>query len=86
MYKKLIWIDGWKYTYTVLKLRIKQVKYESKKKMATARDHKKLSVLPKNSAEGFRSKRDCFWGYVSAYENTTQNLPHLSPKSCCNFT
>ena len=39
-----------------------------------------------NSAEGFSSRRECYWGYVSILENKPKKLLHLSPKSCRNFT
>ena len=38
-----------------------------------------------NSAEGLRSTRQHYWGYVSVYENTPKKLLRISPKSCCNF-
>ena len=40
----------------------------------------------RNLAEGLGSRRECCWGYVSIFENTPKKLPHLSPKSCHNFT
>ena len=36
----------------------------------SAKDLKNLSILPGNSAEGLWSRRECYWGYVSIYENT----------------
>ena len=49
-------------------------------------DLKNLCILPENSAERLRPSRDCCWGYISIFENTPQKMPHLSLKSCCNFT
>ena len=39
-----------------------------------------------NSAEVVGSRRERCWGYISIFENTPKKLPHLSPKSCLNFT
>ena len=47
--------------------------------MTTARDRKKLCILPENLAG------EHYWGYIFIYENTPEKLPHLPPKSICNF-
>ena len=52
----------------------------------SAWDLKNLRILPENSAERLASRRQRCWGRVSIYENTTEKLPHLPPKSCRNFT
>ena len=76
----------WKYTYkAVLMLRFKQQHKRAKAKRKSARDLKNLSILPENSAEGLRSRRECCWGYVSIYENAPLKFPHLPPTSCHNF-
>ena len=74
----------WKYTYTVLKLRVRQVMYESKiqwqhKKAQAARywtrDLKNFCILLENSTEGLRSWRELCWSLVvSVFENTPKNL------------
>ena len=43
----------------------------------SARDLKNLCILPKNWTEGLSSWRECYWGYVSIYENTPKKLPQL---------
>ena len=67
----------------MLKLRVKQVIYESnilwqykKAKAAySARDLKNLRILPENSAEGFMSRRQHCGSYiVSVFENISKNL------------
>ena len=68
----------------MLKLRVKQVIYESKvqwqhKKAkdakCSARDLKNLHILLKNSAEGLGSRREHCWGYVvSDFEDVLKNL------------
>ena len=74
----------WEYTYTVLKLRLKQVisesniKWQHKKAKATrysARYLKNVCILPENSVEDLRSRRECCWSYiVSVFENMPKNL------------
>ena len=86
----------WKFTYTVIKLRVKQVRYESKmsndkNKKAKAEkksvmDLKNLCLLLENSVEGLASRRQHCWGYISLYENICKKLLHLPTKSCHNFT
>ena len=49
-------------------------------------DPKNLCILPGNSAEGLGSRRECYWGYISIYENALKKFLHLAPKSCRNFT
>ena len=44
----------------------------------SARDLKNLHILPANSAEGLRARRERCWGYVSTYENTPKSY-HISP-------
>ena len=71
-------------THIVLKLRVKQVIYESniqwqhkKAKVArySARYLKNLRILPENSTEDLRSRSEHCWSYViSAFENTIKNL------------
>ena len=39
-----------------------------------------------NLAEGLGSMREPCWGCVSIFEYTPKKLPHLSPKTCLNFT
>ena len=34
----------------------------------------KIYALPENSAGGLGSRRECCWGYVSVFENTTEKL------------
>ena len=68
----------------MLKLRVKQVTYESNilwqhKKAKAARysamDLKNLCILPENSAEGFMSRRKHCGSYiVSAFQNIPKNL------------
>ena len=53
--------------------------------MTRARDCKNLCILLENSAEGLGFSREHCWGYISIYENIPKKLPHLHPKSCCNF-
>ena len=47
---------------------------------------REFTYFAENSAEGLGSRRECCWGYISIFENTSKKLLHLSPKSCCNFT
>ena len=42
-----------------------------------------LGILPENVAEGLGSRRE---HYISVSENIPETLPHLSHKSCGNFT
>ena len=70
----------------MLKLRVKQVTYESKiwqKKAKVTRystsDLKTLHILPENAAGALRSRRECCRGYVSVYENTPEKLPQSFP-------
>ena len=68
----------------MLKLRVKEVKYESKIKWQhkkakaarySARDLKNLHILPENSAEGLGSRREHCWHYeVANFKNTPKNL------------
>ena len=81
-YKRAKSCCEWKCTYTVLKLRVKQVPYESKIAKAkaerkSARSLKNLRILSKNSAEGLGSRRERCWGYVSSMR--------IHPKSCRIF-
>ena len=39
----------------------------------------KTCILPENSAEGFGSRREYFWGYISIDQNAPKKWPHLSP-------
>ena len=66
----------------MLKLRVKQVPYESKIAKAkaerkSARSLKNLRILSENSAEGLGSRRERCWGYVSSMR--------IHPKSCRIF-
>ena len=45
-----------------------------------------LGILPENVAEGLGSRREHCWSYISVSENIPETLPHLSHKSCGNFT
>ena len=41
----------------------------------STRDLKNLHILPENSAEGLKARREHCWSYVvSAFKNTTKNL------------
>ena len=44
----------------------------------SARDLKNLHILPANSVEGLRFRRERCWGYISTYENTPKSY-HISP-------
>ena len=70
----------------MLKLRVKQVTHELKAERKLARDFQNLCILPGNSADGLRSGRVCYLGYISIYENTPKKLLYLPAKSCSNFT
>ena len=61
------------YTYTVLKLRVKQVTYESK----IASGNTKRQALQTRLPECLGSRKECCWGYVSIYENTPKKLLQL---------
>ena len=60
----------------------------AKAERKSVRDLRNLCTLPENSAECLGSRRSAAGVtiYLSIYENTLKKLPHLPPKSCCNFT
>ena len=79
----------------MLKLRVKQVTYESmirgkhkKTKVVrySARDYKNVHILRENSAGCLGSRRERCCGYVSVYENSPEKFLHVPPKICCSFT
>ena len=47
-------------------------KGQSQKK--SSKDLKNLRILPENSSEGLRFRREHCWGYVSIYENAREKL------------
>ena len=47
---------------------------------------KEFTYFAGNSVEGFGSRRERCWDYVSVFGNTPKKLLHLSRKSCHNFT
>ena len=47
---------------------------------------REFTHFPGNSVEGLGSRRECYWDYVSVFENMPKKLLHLSPKRCHNFT
>ena len=59
---------------------------KAKAKRKWARDLKTWCILPENSAEGLRSRREHCWGHESIYENRPKKLLHLPPKSYGNFS
>ena len=46
---------------------------------------KNLFILPENSAEGHKARKEPCQGYLSIYGNTNEKLSYLPPKSCHNF-
>ena len=58
---------------------------KAKTERKSARDLKNLCILPGNSAAGLGSRRERRWGFESIYDNTTEMLEHLPPKSYHNF-
>ena len=47
---------------------------------------RKFMHVAGNSTEDLGSSRECCWDYIFIFENTPKKLPHLSPKTCQNFT
>ena len=86
-YNKKVIVNGSTHILKLkLKLRVKQVIYESNIKWQnknakvarySARDHKNLCILPENSAEDLGSKRECCWDWCWGYMVKLQSLNYI---------
>ena len=78
------WLEDWSFLCRLMDIKFARINpcndniLLAKATRKSARDLKNLHILPANSAEGLRSRRERCWGYVSTYENTPKSY-HISP-------